>query len=174
MASHQQWVQWDCRLPVPGVGSVMARSGNFRRVVMAVSDLVEADAPAQVLALILSADGSVSERALRLLDGFGAFSLLGVSRQRFIELARTCSRNIAPGLCERSWLSDDDIAQSEALLDAVREPARRILVCHLAAAAMADDGLVTHGARLVLDHALAHWRIDPAMLSPANWTGRAD
>lgn len=132
---------------------------------MAASGGVEGEVPAQVLALILSADGSVSERALGLLDDLGAFALLGVSRQRFIELARACSRRIAPGLCEHSWLSDEDIAQTEALLDAVRRPDHRNLVCRLAAAAMADDGLVTHGARLVFDHALAHWRIDQSTLS---------
>jgi hypothetical protein len=140
---------------------------------MDVSDYVEAEAPAQVLALILSADGSLNERALGLLDDLGAFGLLGVSRARFVELARDCSCKIAPGLCESSWLSDEGIAQTEGLLDAVRQPGDRILVCRLAAAAMEDDGLVTHGARLVFDHALAHWRIDQASLSQANRKGRA-
>jgi len=140
---------------------------------MEVGDFVAADAPAQVLALILSADGSVNERALGLLEDLGAFDLLGVSRSRFIDLARDCSCRIAPGLCERSWLSDEDIVQTEALLDAVCRPDDRILVCRLAAAAMEDDGLVTHGARLVFDHALAHWRIDQAFVSQAKRKGRA-
>lgn len=140
---------------------------------MAAAAFVETDAPAQVLALILSADGSVNERVLSLLGDLGAFDLLGVSRTRFIELASECSCRIAPGLCERSWLSDADIAQAEALLDAVRQPDRRILVCRLAAAAMEDDGLVTHGARLVLEHALAHWRIDQATLPLPRRNGRA-
>lgn len=140
---------------------------------MDVSDFVEAEAPAQVLALILSADGSVSERVLGLLDGLGAFGLLGVSRRRFVELARDCSCRIDPGLCERSWLSDEDIACTEVLLDAVRQPGDRILVCRLAAAAMEDDGLVTHGARLVFGHALAHWRIDLGRLPEASRKARA-
>jgi hypothetical protein len=140
---------------------------------MEVNDFVEAEAPAQMLALILSADGSVNDRALRLLDDLGAFALLGVSRKRFIELASDCSCKIAPGLCERSWLSDEDIAHADALLDAVARPDDRILVCRLAAAAMEDDGLVTHGARMVFEHALAHWRIDQASLSQANRNGRA-
>ena len=139
---------------------------------MVVNDYVEAEAPAQVLALILSADGSVHERVLGLLDDLRAFDLLGVSRERFIELARDCSCRIAPGLCEHSWLSDEDIEQTEALLDSVWQPEDRILVCRLAAAAMEEDGLVTHGARLVFDHALAHWRIDQRGLSQANRKGR--
>jgi len=139
---------------------------------MEVNESVEADAPARVLALILSADGAVNERALGLLDDLGAFDLLGVSRKRFIELARDCSCRIAPGLCERSWLSDEDIVQTEALLDAVCRPEDRLLVCRLAAAALEDDGLVTHGARLVFDHALGYWRIDQATLPQANRKAR--
>jgi hypothetical protein len=134
---------------------------------------VESEAPAQALALILSADGSVSERALGLLDDLGAFGPLGVSRKRFIELARDCSCRIDPGLCEDSWLSDEDIVCIEALLDAVRQPEDRLLICRLAAAVMEDHGLVTHGARLVFDHALAHWRIDQAALPSADRNGRA-
>lgn len=140
---------------------------------MVVNDYVEAEAPAQVLALILSADGSLHERALGLLDDLRAFDRLGVSRQRFIELARDCSCRIAPGLCEHSWLSDEDIEQTEALFEAVWQPEDRLLVCRLAAAAMEDDGLVTHGARLVFEHALAHWRIDQRGLPRARRTGRS-
>lgn len=141
---------------------------------MSMDDLAVANAPAQVLALILSADGVLNERTLGRLDSVGAFDLLGVSRKRFTELARDCSRRIAPGLCERSWLSDEDIAQTDTLLDAVHRADDRFLVCRLAAAAMADDGLVTHGARLVFDHALAHWRIDQANLPKGSSRGRAD
>lgn len=138
------------------------------------SDFAGSDAAARALALILSADGSVNERALDLLDDLGAFGLLRVSRDRFIELARDCNCRIAPGLCERSWLSDEDAAHAQALFDAVRQPDDRLLVCRLAAATMEDDGLVTHGARLVFQHALAHWRIDQAALSRANRNARAD
>jgi hypothetical protein len=136
---------------------------------MATTDAVPREAPAQALALILSADGSVHERALGLLEQRGAFDRLGVSRDRFAELAQDCAGRLAPGLCEHSWLSADDTATVEALLDAVARPEDRLLVCGLAAAAMEDGSLVTHGMRLVLDHALAHWRIDPA---PAGALGR--
>lgn len=129
---------------------------------------LEAEAPARVLALILSADGSLSEQALRLLDDLDAFGLLGVSRKRFIELARDCNCRVEPGLCGRSWLSDGDIARADAVLDTVGQTDDRVLVCRLAAAAVEDGGLVTHGTRLVFDHALAHWRIDPAALSQAS------
>lgn len=133
---------------------------------MMVSEYLRAEAPARVLALILSADGSVNERALGRLDQLGGFELLGVRRERFLELAHDCSCQLAPGLCERSWLSDEDLGRATALLDAVGEADDRVLVCRLAAAVVQDEGLVTHGARLVFEHALAHWRINQATLPP--------
>jgi alanine dehydrogenase len=134
---------------------------------------VDIEAPARALALILSADGSLSAHALRVLEGLGAFEQLEVSRQRLVELASDCTKRIDPGLCERSWLSAEDIAQTDAVIEAVESPEQRALVCRLAAAAIEDDGLVTHGARLVFGHMLARWRIAPAMLSQERRQGLA-
>ena len=134
---------------------------------------VQDEAPARALALILSADGSLSARALRVLEGLGAFEQLGVSRQRFVELACDCTSRIDPGLCERSWLSNEDIAQTGPVIEAVGRPDQRALVCRLAAAAIEDDGLVTHGARLLFDHVLARWQIAVASMPQEDRQGRA-
>jgi len=134
---------------------------------------VEGEAPARALALILSADGSLSPRALRVLEALGAFEQLGVSRQRVVELASECTNRIDPGLCERSWLSDEDIALTDAVIEAVSRPDQRALVCRLAAAAIEDDGLVTHGARLLFDHVLARWQIAEPSLSQGDREGLA-
>ena len=135
---------------------------------------VEAEAPARALALILSADGSLSARALRVLGELDAFEQLGVSRQRLVELASECTCRIDPGLCERSWLSDEDIAQTNPVIEAVGRPDQRTLVCRLAAAAIEDDGLVTHGARLLFDHVLARWQIAVASLPQEDRQARAE
>jgi hypothetical protein len=128
------------------------------------AEIQRVEAPAHVLALILSADGCVSEQALQVLGGLDAFSLLAVSRARFLELARHCTRRIDPGLCERSWLSEEEVALADALIDRVRAPHDRRLVCRLAAAAVEEDGRITHGTRLMLDHVLARWHADQAAL----------
>lgn len=134
---------------------------------------VDVEAPARALALILSADGSLSTRALRVLEGLGAFERLGVSRQRLVELASECTNRIDPGLCERSWLSNEDIARTDPVIEAVGRPEQRALVCRLAAAAIEGDGLVTHGARLVFDHVLARWQIAEASLPHESRQGLA-
>ena len=63
--------------PVWHAGRPTAGASDFGSAAMTASGGVEGEVPAQVLALILSADGSVSERALGLLDDLGAFALLG-------------------------------------------------------------------------------------------------
>jgi hypothetical protein len=135
------------------------------------ADKTDAEAPARALALILAADGSVGERSLQVLDGLDAFALLGVGRRRFIELLQDGVETIGQGLSERSWLSDDDIAFTDAVMDCVCEPAQRALVCRLAAAAIGDAGLVTHGSRLAFEHALAHWHVDRAAATQSARSG---
>jgi len=126
-----------------------------------------AEASARVLAMVVAANGRVDERELRSLDELDAFSRLGVSRERFVELARTCVCDVGTQLCECSWLRADHMAYIDALLDAVPDAGSRALVCRLAAAVIAADGRVTHDERLVYDHALARWRVSPASVMQA-------
>ena len=117
------------------------------------------EAPAHVLAMMVAAHGRVDERELRALDDLEAFRQLGVGRQRFVDIARACVRDLGTGLCERSWLSTEDLHYVDALLDAVPDPDQRLMVCRLGAAAISADGGVTDDERLVYDHVRAHWRI---------------
>lgn len=125
------------------------------------------EAPAHVLAMMVAAHGRVDERELRALDALEAFRQLGVGRQRFVDIAQACVRDLGTGLCERSWLSTEEIHYVDALLDAVPDPRQRLLVCRLGAAAFIADGGVTDDERLVYDHVCAHWRIRSDDLPPA-------
>ncbi len=126
-----------------------------------------AEVGARALAMIVAADGCIDERELRALDELDAFRRLGVSRNRFVDLAWTCLSEVGSGLCERSWLSAEDLDYIDALLDAVPDPEQRLLVCRLAAAVVTADGRVTHDERLVYDHTLARWRIGHGQVSQA-------
>ena len=125
------------------------------------------EAPAHVLAMMVAAHGRVDERELRALDDLEAFRQLGVGRQRFVDIARACVRDLGTGLCERSWLSTEDLHYVDALLDAVPDPDQRLMVCRFGAAAIAADGGVTDDERLVYDHVRAHWRIRSDQLPQA-------
>ncbi len=132
------------------------------------------EAPAQVLALIVASHGGVGERELRVLDELEAFRQLGVGRQRFVDIAQVCLRDLGTGLCERSWLSTEDIHYVDALLDAVPDPDQRLMVCRLGAAAIAADGGVADDERLVYDHVRAHWRIRSDQLPQATLVDQHD
>lgn len=125
------------------------------------------EASAHALAMIVAANGHIDEREMSVLDQLDAFRRLGVDRERFLELARSCVLDVGAHLSERSWLCADHMAYVDSLLDAVRNPDDRMLVCRFAAAVITADGRVTHDERLVYDHALARWRIIPSQVTQA-------
>jgi hypothetical protein len=121
-------------------------------------------AAARVLALLVAANGRADPRELQALDGLGAFERLGLSRARFLALVHDGLQEVGYGLAECSWLRARDEAYIDQLLDAVAEPQERLLVCRLAAAAIAADGQVSHDEHLVFNHVLARWRIERSRL----------
>jgi hypothetical protein len=130
-------------------------------------DVSVADALARVLALMVAADGRIDPREMDVLEELNAFERLDMPRERFSALAHDCLREIGAGLAECSWLRARDEAYVDGLLDAVRDPSQRLMLCRLAAAAVTADGQVTHGERLLYDHVLARWHISHAMVSEA-------
>jgi tellurite resistance protein len=126
------------------------------------------EAAACVLALMVAANGHIDPSEMQALDALQAFESLGIRRQRFLDLARTCLADVGSTLCECSWLRSPAVAYIDALLDRVDDSARRILVCRLAAAAIAADGCISTDERLVFNHVLARWRVSQSMLTQAN------
>lgn len=122
---------------------------------------------ARALAMIVAADGRVDARELGALDELQAFRRIGVSRERFVAIARSCVADVGAHLRDRSWLCTDHLTYIDALLDAVPERTDRMIVCRLAAAVITADGCVTHDERLVYAHALARWRINQSDVTRA-------
>jgi hypothetical protein len=125
------------------------------------------EALAHALAMIVAANGRIDARELSALDELHAFRRVGVSRERFVDIARSCVADVGVHLCDRSWLCADHLTYIDALLDAVPGTNDRMLVCRLAAAVITADGRVTHDERLVYDHALARWRINQSDVTQA-------
>jgi hypothetical protein len=126
-----------------------------------------AEAPVRVLAFLVAANGRIDERELRALEELDAFRRIGVHREAFIALAREYLDQIGSHLCETSWLPATHRLHLDRLLQDVPDPARRLLVCRLAAAAITADGRVTRDELMVYEHTLASWRISHAMVSRA-------
>ncbi len=134
---------------------------------MQVIDRSSRDAPARVLALLVAANGRIHADELTLLQRLDAFGRLGVSRERFIELAQRCLDDLGSGLHEHAWLSISDLFYVNGLLDAVDDEDLRMLVCRLSAAAITADGRVSREERMLYNHALARWRINSQQVSEA-------
>jgi len=125
------------------------------------------EALARSLAMMVAANGRIDAKELDVLDTLGAFGRVGVSRERFIDIACDCVAEVGAYLCDRSWLSVDHVRYLNTLLDAVTDTQDRLLLCRLAAAVITADGQVTSDERLVYDHALARWRIRQSDVSRA-------
>jgi hypothetical protein len=124
-------------------------------------------AAAHVLALLVAANGRIDVAEIDRLQELQAFARLGVGRDDFLQWAQRCVEDIGASLCERSWLRTSDLLYADALLDAVHNPELRLLVCRLCAAAIAADGRVSRDERLLYNHALARWHIQPHEVAQA-------
>jgi hypothetical protein len=125
------------------------------------------EAPARALAAVVAAKGHIDGRELDRLAQLDAYRRLGVSRERFVELARESVDAVGAALCEQSWLRAEQRVYLDQLLEEVDTRQQRLLVCRLAAAVITADGCVTQDERLVYDHARARWHITQEMVTQA-------
>lgn len=125
------------------------------------------DSAARVLALITVANGCVKDCELQTLDHLDAFARIGVSRRRFVQLARESLDDVGERLSERGHLHLADLLYFDGLLDGVHQRDERLLVCRLAAAVITADGRVSPTERVAYEHMLARWRLGPASVSQA-------
>jgi len=125
------------------------------------------EAAASVLALMVAANGCIDQDELRMLDELDAYRRVGVSRERFLELARLCVDDVGTALSDHAWLPISGLQYLNEMLDTVTDPAMRLMVCRLAAATITADGHITEDERLVYEHTLARWHISQAMVSQA-------
>ena len=122
---------------------------------------------ARAVALLTAANARIDSRELKRLDELDAYRRIGVSRERFLELAQACRDELGHGLAGRSWITADDIERIDRILNAVNDPQLRLLVCRLAAAVITADGCVCDGERMVFDHMLGRWRVNRSMVTEA-------
>jgi hypothetical protein len=122
---------------------------------------------AKAVALLTAANGRVDGRELRRLDELDAYQRIGVSRDRFVELAQACRDEVGEWLVGQSWMTADAIRRIDRILDSVNDPQHRLLVCRLAAAVITADGCICDGERMVFDHMLGRWRVNRSMVTEA-------
>jgi hypothetical protein len=131
------------------------------------AQLDDPECVARALALLTAADAHVDHRELTRLDNLDAYRRVGVTRARFIALAQACREEVGERLCDKSWMTVDDIARIDSILEAVQDRQWRLLVCRLAAAAITADGCVSDAERMVFDYMLGYWHVNRSTVSDA-------
>jgi hypothetical protein len=128
-------------------------------------DSPEAAACAVVLAL--ASDNAIDEREFQLLEQLDAYSRLGMPPARFRALAEAELRRLQGRFTDKPWLSLADIQLVDEVVDVVRAPALRLLVCRLVAGVITADGTVSEAERLVYEHMLMRWKISRSEVTAA-------
>ena len=140
---------------------------TFKGKVMLGSAGNPSESSARALALLIGADAHLDRREVARLEELDAFRRIGVSRARFLELVESCCRDVGEYLAGQSWLSLEDLQRIDQILDAVDDPAKRLLVCRLAASVLPADGRVSEAERLIYDHVLGYWHINRSAVTEA-------
>jgi uncharacterized membrane protein YebE (DUF533 family) len=122
---------------------------------------------ARILAMLVSANGSIDDTELKMLDSLDAWRRIGIDRKRFVELAQNILEELGEDLSGRGWLSFHDTDVLDPLLDEVHDPAQRLMMCRLAAAAITADGKISAAERAVYDHVLGYWHVTQTMVTQA-------
>jgi uncharacterized protein YjiS (DUF1127 family) len=125
------------------------------------------EALARVLVLMMLTDCEVDEREIEMLDRLDAFNRLGLSRQQFMRVARDHCAALQQRMGQAASLRHNDPALVDELLANVRDPAKRLLVCRLAAALLTADGKVHDIERVTYDHMLGRWGLTRADVQSA-------
>ncbi|MFP5399748.1 MAG: hypothetical protein ACLGIT_15595 [Gammaproteobacteria bacterium] len=125
------------------------------------------EAPARLLAMLMSADGQVHDAELDAIDAQRGFAQLGVTRERFAELAREYEQSVGREMRSHNYLHLSDIQRLDTLMGGVRDPALRLRVCALAARLITADGKIGDIERMVFDHMLCRWGLTRSMVSRA-------
>ena len=120
-----------------------------------------------MVALLTTTDACIDRCEIDWLEELDAFRSIGVSRGRFLEIAHTCRDEIGDNLIGLSWLRADDLERIDRILDAVRDPQLRLLVCRLAAASIMADGCVCDADHRVINYMLGHWHVHRSMVPEA-------
>lgn len=126
-----------------------------------------ASPPASLLAMAVAANGRVDPREVAELDRLGAYQLIGVGRDCFLELAQVALQEIGPSLSESCWLRLTDRSHLLTLLHAIRDPLQRLRVCRLTEAVIQADGEVTGGEQQIYGAMIHHWNLKQAAVDPA-------
>jgi tellurite resistance protein len=131
------------------------------------SSPIATQAAAELLAIVVAANGSIDACELAELERLRAFERLRLTRARFLRMADAALEDIGLTLSRRRWLGARERSRILALQLQVRDRAEQLTVARLAAAVITADGRVTPDERQVYGALLAAWGLSHGMVAHA-------
>lgn len=120
---------------------------------------------ADLVALILIADGELASRELAALDQHNIADLLGLPRDVLVQAVIDRCRGLLARVDGGEALRVLDLEQVERMLDSVTDPGLRILACRAMLVLSKADGRISMPEQTLLRHALSRWSLSLADLS---------
>ena len=114
-------------------------------------------AKASVLAMLLATRAEPGWSEVRMLEDLDAFEQIGISRTEFFRVLDHYRLGPCEDLPTRPWLTMEDGSVLSAVLDGVRDPDSRLLLCRLAQCLVLADGRVTALEHQIYDRMLHRW-----------------
>jgi hypothetical protein len=125
------------------------------------------EALARAVALVMVIDTELDPAEVAVLDTLDAFGRIGLSRSRFMQVARDFCGDLRHRMGDADWLSLADTGLIDECLRGVRSRDKRLLVARLAAGVIAADGRVRDIERMVYVHMLLRWGLSQREVSAA-------
>lgn len=120
---------------------------------------------ADLVALILIADGELARRELAALDQHNIAELLGLPRDVLVQAVIDRCRGLLARGDGREAVRVLDLEQVERMLDSVTDPGLRILLGRAMLVLSKADGRISAPEQTLLRHALSRWSLSLAELT---------
>ncbi|MCL6263131.1 TerB family tellurite resistance protein [Craterilacuibacter sp. RT1T] len=114
---------------------------------------------ARLLAMFMITDGNMDERELDALENLHVYSLLGLSRKRFVATLTQLCDEISDEAQDDGLISMFDKDRIDGYLDAITDRQKRLLTAALAIDVCKSDGVISDAEMALLRYMLGAWRI---------------
>ncbi|MGL6071632.1 hypothetical protein, partial [Craterilacuibacter sp.] len=111
------------------------------------------------LAMFMITDGNMDERELDALENLHVYSLLGLSRKRFVATLSQLCDEISDEACDDGLISMFDKDRLDDYFSTVTDRQKRLLTTTLAIDVCKSDGIINDAEMALLRYMMGAWRI---------------
>lgn len=122
------------------------------------------EAMSRLVALMMVSDGEVDPREMTALDHLNAWAHLGITRQGFLEVAKSYCADLKTAADAQDGVSLLDDAATEAIIGSVDDPEKRRIVGQLMLAVLDADRRHAAEELIVYSRIMKSWRQERSAL----------